>query len=116
MESQQAIERLRKVCKMIADSFEKFDIEIKAVAVNVQNMSVSFDAAVVNVVENIENEELLRQFGEAQEEWLADIANEQLDVPKRQKLQRPPKCIKPINRANYIANRPQRVARSKLRK
>ncbi len=48
--------------------------------------------------------------------YFAEIAEEMADIPPPRKLPRPPKRTGPVNKANYTANRPPRVARSTCRK
>lgn len=43
----------------------------------------------------------------------AEMAEDPVAIlPLPKKLPRPPKCTGPVNKANYTANRPQRMARS----
>lgn len=44
-----------------------------------------------------------------------DIAEEPSDIPPPRKIPRPPKYLGPVNKANYAANRPPRIARSSCR-
>ena len=46
---------------------------------------------------------------------LADLAEESVDIPPPRKMPRPPKRTGPVNKFNYTANRPPRVARSSCR-
>lgn len=48
-------------------------------------------------------------------DWLAQIANDPVDIPPPKKIPRPPKRLGPVNKANYAANRPPRRARSNCR-
>lgn len=64
-------------------------------------------------------EELRRLLGDMDKEKamaeLAELAEEPADIPPPRKLPRPPKKTGPVNKANYTANRPPRVARSSCR-
>lgn len=48
-------------------------------------------------------------------DWLAPIANDPVDIPPPKKILRPPKRLGPVNKVNYAANRPLRMARSNCR-
>ena len=55
---------------------------------------------------------LLQAMEEYNELQLADYAEEPADIDPPRKQLRPPKCLGPVNKANYTANRPARRARS----
>lgn len=46
---------------------------------------------------------------------MADLADDLDEIIPTKKLPRPPKRIGPVNKANYAANKPPRVARSSCR-
>lgn len=60
-------------------------------------------------------EEMHKTYAMGEFEDLAELAEEPADIPPPRKLPRPPKKTKPVNKANYTANRPPRVARSRCR-
>lgn len=61
-------------------------------------------------------ENLQRAFDEFNAtDLLQQIANAPDDIPPPKKILRPPKRLGPVNKANYAANRPQRLARSNCR-
>lgn len=59
---------------------------------------------------------LLRDFSEAEATgYLPALVDEADPIPPTKKPPRPPKRTGPVNKANYTANRPPRVARSSCR-
>lgn len=64
--------------------------------------------------------ELMRRIGELGGDIDAEVLQELAEIaeeipPPPKKTPRPPRRIGPVNKANYTANRPPRVARSHLR-
>lgn len=113
--------RLGRVCLIISDEFTKVADAVKAF-----NDALAAKAAGIEPeAENWDDDkcdpmaELLSRFEELRAQYLTDemaeIAEDPAIIPPPRKTPRPPKCTGPVNKANYTARRPPRVARSSCR-
>lgn len=120
-------ERLKDACVIMGECLQgaveafrsiaaAFEAEQVAKALNVDLGSVWKD------VEQDQMEALRRAMneigGDIDKEMLQKMSELVEDMPPiiHKKIPRPPKCLGPVNRTNYTANRPARVARSCCRK
>lgn len=121
------LEALYAVCDRIAAALRS----VAAAAVKVaQSFSACLTAAALGVdlkekmmvdVERDQMAEIMERLADLNEQWaksefsMAELGCDPVDTPMTQKAPRPPKCLGPVNKANYTANRPPRVARSSCR-
>ena len=118
---QQAIKETGCVCLIIGDEFTRLADALKAFndALVAKDVGVEPEAEKWVEVKCNPIEELRRLLGDMDKEnamvEFADLAEEPADIPPPRKIPRPPKHTGPVNRSNYTANRPPRVARSSCR-
>lgn len=115
------MERLKDACVIICEEFQKA-VEALADAAAAFAREAEAKALGADLGHAWDNEkydgyaELARRFDEMRAEIeMGDYVEEAEPIPPPKKIHRPAKYIGPINKANYIANRPPRVARSHCR-
>lgn len=110
------LERLKSVCVIIAEGFQRAAEAFRAAAAAFEAEAVAEALSVDFGYKADEYEELLRRIGELGTVVTLDNLEEAPeDIPQHRKMPRPPKRTGPVNKANYTANRPPRVARSSCR-
>lgn len=118
---EQPLKKLVSVCLIICDEFDKLSDELKAFNDAIVAKAVGVEPEAEKWVEYKYDpiEELRRLLGDMDKEKamaeFADLEENPADIPPPRKMPRPPKRIGPVNRSNYTANRPPRVARSSCR-
>ena len=111
------IEELKRACVVIGEAITRA-AEMLQVAIDGMASAVMGVAEAYKQEEDARNpiEELMRIAEEMEAaDLLRSIANAPEDIPPPKKIPRPPKRLGPVNKANYAANRPQRLARSNCR-
>lgn len=108
------MEKVRTACVImgcaLADAMEAV-MRVAAAFAAVDDKSMSIQTGGEDERDPVE--ELLRSIEEMRTMYgMADMADEPADIPRPKKIPRPPKRTGPVNKANYTANRPPRVARS----
>lgn len=113
-------ERLKSACVVIGEAIQIAVEALGAVAAAFGTGDIVEAAGAVCRIWCDKNDdgcaELARRFDEIRAmQELADYAEESEPIPPPKKIPRPAKYIGPVNKANYTANRPHRVARSSCR-
>ena len=118
---EQSMEKLGSVCLIIGDEFTRLADALKAFndALVAKAVGVDPDAEKWVEVKCDPIEELRRLLGDMDKEKamaeLAELAEDPAAILPPRIIPRPPKRTGPVNRSNYTANRPPRVARSSCR-
>ena len=118
---EQVTKKLRIVAIIESVEFAKLCEAVKAVIAAFAEKATDLGTVGCQCVEDLRDPfaDLLRAMrdvaaGGIDMELLQELAD--MPTPIRKKLPRPPKRTGPVNKANYTANRPPRVARSTCRK
>lgn len=118
---EQSMEKLGIVCIIVGDEFTRLSDALKAFNDALVAKAVGVEPEAEKWVDDKCDpiEELRRLLGDMDKEnamaEFAELAEEPADIPPPRKIPRPPKHTGPVNRSNYTANRPPRVARSSCR-
>ena len=109
---------------IVGDEFTRLSDALKAVndalvaeAVAGAKQAAETMADICDPIEDLRKriEEMHKTYAMGEFEDLAELAEEPADITPPRKLPRPPKRTGPVNRSNFTANRPPRVARSSCR-
>ena len=118
------LERLKDACVIAGEGLQRAAEAFKAAFASFEAVAAAKALGVDlsrrdEYEKNREYEELLRRINElgtpCNLDDLAAMAVEFKDIPPPKKIPRPAKYLGPVNKANYTANRPPRVARSSCR-
>ena len=118
---ERSMEKLGRVCLIVGDEFTKLSDSIKAFndalvakAAGIEPEAETWDDDKCDTFSDLRRrlEEMYKKYAMGE---FADMAEEPADIPPPRKMPRPPKRTGPVNKANYTANRPHRVARSSCR-
>lgn len=116
-----ALEIAGRVCLIISDEFTKVADAAKAFndALAAKAAGIELEAETWDDDKCDPMADFLSRFEELRAQYLmdemAEIAEDPAIIPQPRKTPRPPKRTGPVNKANYTANRPHRVARSSCR-
>lgn len=116
-----SLEKIGRVCLIVGDEFTRLSDALKAVSDAMEAKAAGIEPGtetrgddkhnpIADLQKRLEEMYALYAMGE-----FADLAEEPADIPPPRKIPRPPKRTGPVNKANYTANRPPRVARSSCR-
>ena len=106
------MEDLKRACVIIGRNISSAVDSIKAAMAALQAKELAFSFGFDSADDMRESlNALIRDFTAA-EEAISSFADEAEPIPPQKKPPRPPKCLGPVNKANYTANRPPRMARS----
>lgn len=111
------IEELKRACVLIGETIDRVAETLReAIDGMVEAASRVAEAA----EQDRDSRNLLEDLQRAIDEFKAadlfqQIGDNSEDIPPPKKIPRPPKRLGPVNKANYAANRPQRMARSNCR-
>lgn len=117
----QAMEQVGRVCLIVGDEFTRLSDALKAFndalvakAAGIDPEAETWGDVCSNPIADLRRrlEEMYSLYAMGE---FADMAEEPADIPPPRKMPRPPKRTGPVNRSNYTANRPPRVARSSCR-
>lgn len=110
------MEELARACVIIGENLSRaFEAFAAAISLFADNITDIVDDVADHYGCN-DMQELLQLLEKTKEQYIDDFADDlSVITPIKTKLPRPPKRIGPVNKANYIANRPPRVARSSCR-
>ena len=99
----------------ISDALKAFNDALVAKAAGIEPETETWVNDKCNPVEALRRvvEEMYGKYAMGEFAEMAEDPAAVLPLPK--KIPRPPKCTGPVNRSNYTANRPPRVARSSCR-
>ena len=108
------LEKLTRACVIIGQNVASAVEGIKAAMAALQANELAFSCGCESADDMRDRlNALLRDFSEAEATgYLSTYADEAEPIPPPKKTPRPPKRTGPINKANYTANRPPRMARS----
>jgi hypothetical protein len=108
-------EALKDACVIMGQALSDTAEALRAAVYALDEKTRGFTAAMQEEAATRDELQELLQAMERQlldELQLADYAEEPADIEPPRKQPRPPKCLGPVNKANYTANRPPRRARS----
>lgn len=120
------IEELKRACVVIGEGLQRVAEEFRALAdayeiasaaealgVNLSRVWKECERDAIEALARVMNE----SGGDIAMEALQELAEMVEDMPPiiHKKILRPPKRLGPVNKANYAANRPLRMARSNCR-
>lgn len=108
----ESLQGAAEALRAVAAAFEAAQVA-KALNVDLGNVWKDGEQDAMNALRRIMNE----IGGDIDKEMLQELAEMVEDMPPiiHKKMPRPPKCLGPVNKVNYSANRPPRRARSSCR-
>ena len=110
------LKSLKRACVIMVEGLQRAEEAFRAAAAAFEAEAVDKALSVDLGDKADEYEELLRRIGELGTAGTLDNLEEAPeDIPQPRKTPRPPKRTGPVNKVNYTANRPPRVARSSCR-
>ena len=110
------LKKIESACAIMADDLQRVMDAFRTMAAAFETETTAKALGVDLGSKGEEYEELLRRIGELGTTGTLDnLVEAPEDIPQPQKTPRPPKRTGPVNKVNYTANRPPRVARSSCR-